>query len=40
MQRRVDLWEASGFFGMSVEILQDVYGHHHPDYQTGAANAL
>ena len=40
MQRRVDLWEAAGFFGMSVEVLQDVYGHHHPDYQWDAANAL
>lgn len=40
MQRGVPLWEAAGFLGMSVEVLQDNYGHHHPDFMHGAANAI
>ena len=39
MQRGVDLWEASGFLGMTPEMLRDTYGHHHPDYQKEVANA-
>jgi integrase len=30
MQRGVPIWEAAGFLGMSPEVLQDTYGHHHP----------
>lgn len=37
MQNGVELWEASGYFGMSVKTLMDVYGHHHPDHLRGAA---
>lgn len=37
MQAGVDLWEASGHLGMSPKTLTDVYGHHHPDWQTEAA---
>ena len=40
MQRRVSIWEAAGFLGMSPETLQDTYGHHHPDYLQGAAAAI
>ncbi|HMF66119.1 MAG TPA: site-specific integrase [Phyllobacterium sp.] len=40
MQAGVDMWEASGYLGMSVEVLRDVYGHHHPDHQQSAANAI
>jgi integrase len=40
MQRGVPIWEAAGFLGMSPEILQDTYGHHHPDYLQGAAAAI
>jgi integrase len=40
MQLGVDKWEAAGFLGMSVETLERVYGHHHPDYLKGAAAAL
>jgi hypothetical protein len=32
MQAGADKWEAAGFLGMSVEMLDRVYGHHHPDY--------
>jgi len=30
MQDGVDLWDAAGYFGMTVKVLEDVYGHHHP----------
>jgi integrase len=40
MQAGVDLWQAAGFLGMTVEMLERVYGHHHPNYQAEAAEAL
>lgn len=40
MQEGVDKWDAAGFLGMSVQTLEDVYGHHHPDYMKGARDAL
>ena len=40
MQAGVDKWEAAGFLGMSVEILDRVYGHHHPDHLRTAATAI
>jgi integrase len=40
MQAGVDLWHAAGFLGMTVEVLERVYGHHHPDFQAQAADAL
>jgi integrase len=40
MQRGVPIWEAAGFLGMSTEVLEDTYGHHHPDYLQGAATAI
>jgi integrase len=40
MQAGVDKWEAAGFLGMSVEMLDRVYGHHHPDHLRGAARAI
>jgi hypothetical protein len=40
MQAGVDKWVASGFLAMSMETLERVYGHHHPDYQGEAAEAI
>lgn len=40
MQAGVDKWEAAGFLGMSVEMLDRVYGHHHPTHLRGAARAI
>ena len=40
MQAGVDRWEAAGFLGMSVEMLDRVYGHHHPDHLRTAARAI
>ena len=35
-----DLWQIAGFLGMTVEMLERVYGHHHPDFQREAAEAV
>jgi integrase len=40
MQAGVNLWTAAGFLGMTVETLQEVYGHHHPDFQSDAAQGV
>lgn len=37
MQAGVDIWEAAGALGMTPDILQTVYGKHHPDFQKRAA---
>ena len=40
MRAGVDRWEAAGFLGMSVEMIDRVYGHHHPDHLRTAARAI
>jgi hypothetical protein len=40
MQGGADLWETAGYLGMTVETLEQIYGHHHPDHQAGAAAAI
>ena len=40
MQAGVPTWEAAGFLAMSEKMLIEVYGHHHPDYMKGAAEAI
>lgn len=40
MQRGVDLWVAAGFLGMTVEVLERVYGHHHPDHLAEAVEGI
>jgi hypothetical protein len=40
MQAGVDLWEAAGWLGMTVEQLEANYGHHHPEFQEEAAEAF
>ena len=40
MQAGCDKWAASGFLGMSLDMLERVYGHHHPDYLRGAVEAI
>lgn len=39
LQSGVSISEAAGYVGMSEKMLEDVYGHHHPDFQRNAANA-
>ncbi len=40
MQAGVDKWEAAGYLGMSVEMLDRVYGHHHPNHLQQAARSI
>jgi hypothetical protein len=40
MQAGVDKWEAAGFVGMSVEMLDRVYAHHSRDHLKAAARAI
>lgn len=40
MQAGVDIWEAAGFLGMTVETLSQRYGHHHPAHLERAKNAF
>ena len=39
MQAGADKWAVSGFLGMSVQVLEQVYGHHHPDHMKSAVEA-
>jgi integrase len=39
-QSGVPIWEAAGFLGISAEMFERVYGHHHPDYQREASEAV
>lgn len=40
-QAAVPLWEIAGFLGhSSIQMVQDTYGHHHPDHLQRAAQAL
>jgi hypothetical protein len=38
--RAYDPYAAAGFFGMSLDILQRVYGHHNPNHQRAVGEAL
>jgi len=40
MQAGVDIWEAAGFVGMTVEMLSQRYGHHHPAHLERAKNSF
>jgi integrase len=40
MQKGVEPQKAAGFLGMTQEVLERVYGHHHPAFQTQAAEAI
>ena len=40
MQAGVDVWEAAGFLGMTIEMLSQRYGHHHPAHLERARNAF
>lgn len=39
-QEGVPPHEICGFFGITAKMFEDVYGHHHPDFQSRAVNAL
>lgn len=40
MEGGADVWDASGYLGMTPQTLMDNYGHHRPDYQAAARTAV
>jgi integrase len=40
MQAGAPIWEAAGFLGMSPDMVERTYGHHHPAHMRGAAEAV
>jgi integrase len=40
MQNGAEIWQTAGYLGMSPEVLERVYGHHHPDFQVDVAARL
>lgn len=40
MQSGAEKWAACGYFGLTMEILEAVYGHHHPDHLKSAVQAM
>jgi integrase len=38
MQNGADPFQLSGFLGMSLRVLTETYGHHHPDFQKDVAD--
>lgn len=40
MQRGADPWQSAGYLGMSLEVLLNTYGHHHPDYLSDAVEKI
>lgn len=40
MQAGVEPWQAAGFLGMTVEMLERTYGHHSPNFQRAASTAI
>ena len=40
LQAGMDRWAASGFFGVSLDVLERVYGHHDPQHMRRALAAL
>jgi len=35
-----ELWAIAGFFGMTVEMLEQVYGHHMPEHCAAVHEAI
>ncbi|MCX7584870.1 tyrosine-type recombinase/integrase [Phenylobacterium sp. 58.2.17] len=40
MEAGAELWQAAGYTGMTTAVLEKHYGHHRPDHQAGAIEAL
>ena len=40
MQNGADRWHAAGFFGLTVDMLESTYGHHHPAHMQSAVEAM
>ena len=37
MQNGTPLWKAAGFYATTEQVIERIYGHHHPDYQREAS---
>ena len=40
LQRGATIWDAAGYFSTSAETIQRVYGHHSPQWQSSAVEAM
>lgn len=40
LQRGARTWDVAGYFGVSIKIIEEVYGHHSPDHQESARSAM
>lgn len=40
MQNGGEPYDTADFFGMTLDVLQSTYGHHHPDHQKGVGEAV
>lgn len=40
LQRGAPIREVAGFVGATEQVIEDIYGHHHPDHLRGARTAL
>jgi len=40
LQAGASVWDAAGYFSTSPETIQRVYGHHSPDHQRSAVEAI
>ena len=40
MRAGADKWAVAGYLGMTVEMLESTYGHHHPDHMKSAVDAI
>ena len=40
MQRGADKWAAAGFFGLTLDVIETTYGHHHPEHMKSAVEAI
>ena len=40
LQRGARTWDVAGYFGVSVKVIEEVYGHHSPDHQESARMAM
>lgn len=40
MQRGAKSWDAASYFGTSVQTIESTYGHHSPDHQSSAREAM
>lgn len=40
LQGGASIWDVAGYFGTSVDNIERVYGHHSPDHQKSAIEAI